>query len=379
MTPHEGEQRLRLRTALSEDVPELTELISRSARLLSRGYYTEEETESAIRHVFGVDSALVADRTYFVVESGGVIVGCGGWSRRRTLYGGDQRPVGPQELLNPVRDAARIRAFFVAPEAARQGVGRCLFDACVGAAAEAGFQWVELMATLPGVPFYAALGCDAVEHVTDTLPDGVALRFVRMRRQLSAPGENTYDRRARNGTIENRATKPRRSCGPSAKNRLPRNRTPDVWSVKEIVGHLIDSAANNHQRFVRAQHVPRFEFPGYEQNLWMRSQDYQSCSWRELVDFWVLYNRHLAHVVRRVPAAALDIPCRIGEDESVTLGFLIEDYVRHLRHPLSQIAERRPDRQVASGARSAPSGDAGENEPGHRRSGHGVRRGHIAS
>jgi len=202
VTPHEGEQRLQVRTALPHDVPELTELISRSARLLSRGYYTEEETESAIRHVFGVDSALVADRTYFVVESGGVIVGCGGWSRRRTLYGGDQRPVGPQEMLDPARDAARIRAFFVAPEAARQGVGRCLFDACVEAAAEAGFQWVELMATLPGVPFYAALGCDAVERVTDMLPDGVALRFVRMHRQLSHP--ETHDRRDRHGTYEDR-------------------------------------------------------------------------------------------------------------------------------------------------------------------------------
>ena len=342
MTPHEGEQRLRLRTALSEDVPKLTELISRSARLLSRGYYTEEETESAIHHVFGVDSALVADRTYFVVESGGGIVGCGGWSRRRTLYGGDQRPVGPQELLNPVRDAARIRAFFVAPEAARQGVGRCLFDACVGAAAEAGFRWVELMATLPGVPFYAALGCDAVEHVTDTLPDGVALRFVRMRRQLSTYGGQMLEKLALEllRSVDDAAASLRSVSEESAAAKP----TPEVWSVKEVVGHLIDSAANNHQRFVRAQHAPRFEFPGYEQNLWVRSQDYQSCPWRELVDFWVLYNRHLAHVVRRVPAPALEISCRIGEDESVTLGFLIEDYVRHLRHHLNQIAERRPDR-----------------------------------
>ena len=88
----------------------------------------------------------------------------------------------------PLGIAARIRAFFVAPEAARQGVGRRLFDACISAAAEAGFESVELMSTLPGVPFYAALGCDAVEHVTDTLPDGVALRFVRMHLQLSHPG-----------------------------------------------------------------------------------------------------------------------------------------------------------------------------------------------
>jgi len=320
----------------------LTDLITRSARQLSRGYYTEAETESAIRHVFGVDSALVADRTYFVVESDGVMVGCGGWSRRRTLYGGDQRPVGPQELLDPALDAARIRAFFVAPEAARKGVGRCLFDACLTAAAEAGFQWVELMATLPGVPFYAALGCDAVEQVTDMLPDGVALRFVRMRRQLSTHGGHMLEKLALEllSSVDEAAATLRAVSEESAAAKP----TPDVWSVKEIVGHLIDSAANNHQRFVRAQHVPRFEFPGYEQNLWVGSQDYQSCSWRELVDFWVLYNRHLAHVVRRVPVAALDISCRIGEEESVTLSFLIEDYLRHLRHHVSQIAERRPDR-----------------------------------
>ena len=119
---------------------------------------------------------------------------------------------------------------------------------------------------------------------------------------------------------------------------------PDVWSVKEIVGHLIDSAANNHQRFVRAQHVPRLEFPGYEQDVWVRSQDYQSYPWHELVDFWVLYNRHLAHVIPRVPAAALDVSCRIGEDHVATLRFLIEDYLRHLRDHLSQITERCPDR-----------------------------------
>jgi N-acetylglutamate synthase-like GNAT family acetyltransferase len=174
-----------VRTAVAADVPALNELIASSARVLSRGYYTEAETESAIRYVFGVDTALVADRTYFVVERHGAVVGCGGWSRRRTLYGGDQRPIGSQEdLLDPARDAARIRAFFVAPEAARQGVGRRLLDECVRAAAAAGFQSLELMATLPGVPFYAALGFREVEAVTDALPDGTGLKFVRMRRVI---------------------------------------------------------------------------------------------------------------------------------------------------------------------------------------------------
>ena len=174
----------RVRIATEADIAELTELITRSARVLSRGHYTDSETESAIQYVFGVDSTLVADRTYFVVEDRDAIVGCGGWSQRRTLYGGDQRPVGAPVMLDPVRDAARIRAFFVAPEAARQGVGRRLLDECVKAAAQAGYRSLELMSTLPGVPFYAALGFDAIEQVSDTLPDGVTLRFVRMRRML---------------------------------------------------------------------------------------------------------------------------------------------------------------------------------------------------
>ena len=167
------------------DVPQLEALIERSARDLSRGFYTERETESAIRYVFGVDSQLVADSTYLAVELDARLVGCGGWSRRRTLYGGDQRPVGEQELLDPLRDAARIRAFFVAPEAARRGVGRNLLDACTNAAASAGFTKLELMATLPGVPFYEALGFNRVEDVIDVLPDGVPLRFVRMSRDLN--------------------------------------------------------------------------------------------------------------------------------------------------------------------------------------------------
>ena len=170
---------------MRDDIPVLTQLIARSACSLSQGYYSQTETESAIRHVFGVDSALIADGSYFVAESRGVIVGCGGWSYRQSLYGGDQRRIGPPDLLDPRRDAARIRAFFVAPEAARQGVGRRLFDACVKAAADAGFGSLELMATLPGVPFYAALGFVVVEPVTDLLPDGITLRFIRMRRALA--------------------------------------------------------------------------------------------------------------------------------------------------------------------------------------------------
>lgn len=176
---------MQIRRATAGDVAALNGLIARSGRELSRGYYTDTEIESALRYVFGVDSALIHDGTYFVVEDAGTLLGSGGWSRRRTLYGGDQRPVGADELLDPARDAARIRAFFVAPEAARRGVGRVLLAACVDAARAAGFQSLELMATLPGVPFYRAQGFVEVEPVADTLPDGVVLRFVRMRCRLA--------------------------------------------------------------------------------------------------------------------------------------------------------------------------------------------------
>ena len=177
-----------IRTAVTADVPALNDLIRRSARQLSRGYYTEQEAESATKYVFGVDSTLIADGTYYVIEVGGVLAACGGWSRRRILYGGDQRPVGtPGAVLDPARDAARIRAFFVAPEFARRGYGRILLEHCTIAASNAGFSSLELMSTLPGVPFYGALGFDEIQAVHDVLPDGVAVSFVRMKRRINFP------------------------------------------------------------------------------------------------------------------------------------------------------------------------------------------------
>ncbi len=179
-----------VRPATPDDVPVLNVLIARSARELSRGFYDEQEIASAIKYVFGVDTTLIADRTYFVVVDGELVLGCGGWSRRRALYGGDQRPVGSvEDFLDPHCDAARIRAFFVAPEAARRGVGRQLLDACTRAAQDAGFTRLELMATLPGVPFYRTQGFVDLEAVTDTLPDGVPLRFIRMSRTLLPPDD----------------------------------------------------------------------------------------------------------------------------------------------------------------------------------------------
>ncbi len=155
---------MHIRPATPDDIPALNALIERSARDLSRGFYRDDEIASAIRYVFGVDSSLVADGTYYVISDGDSTLGCGGWSRRRALYGRDDATVGSvDELLDPARDPARIRAFFVAPEAARRGVGRALLDECVRAARDAGFTSLELMATLPGAPFYRSQGFVDVE------------------------------------------------------------------------------------------------------------------------------------------------------------------------------------------------------------------------
>jgi hypothetical protein len=114
---------------------------------------------------------------------------------------------------------------------------------------------------------------------------------------------------------------------------------PDAasWSIKEVLGHLIDSAANNHQRFVRAQQGGELTLPGYEQDLWVGTQGYQQRPWADIVGLWEAYNRHLAHVIRRIPPAALGVTCRIGNSAPVTLGFIVEDYVTHMRHHLQQI------------------------------------------
>ncbi|MGE5413554.1 MAG: GNAT family N-acetyltransferase [Syntrophomonadaceae bacterium] len=173
-----------IRLATPADVPALRELIPVSARALSRGFYTDEETESAIRHVFGPDSRLIADGTYFVAEEDGVLAGCGGWSRRRTLYGGDQTKSGDEPLLDPEKEPAKVRAFFVHPDFARRGVGSRILEACLSAARTAGFRRVELAATLPGVPFYAARGFVARERLEAPMPDGRGLPIVRMEREI---------------------------------------------------------------------------------------------------------------------------------------------------------------------------------------------------
>ncbi len=177
-----------IRRATPGDLPALHALIEASVRELSRGRYTAEQVESALRHVFGADTQLIADGTYFVITaSAGALVAAGGWSRRRTLYGGDQMKAADDPLLDPAREPARIRAFFVHPAWARRGLARRLYVHCEAEATAAGFRAMELMATLPGEPLYRALGFEAMESTEAVLPDGVRLPLVRMHRGLRAP------------------------------------------------------------------------------------------------------------------------------------------------------------------------------------------------
>lgn len=176
---------LAVRIAAPADIPALERLIAASARTLSRGYYDEAQIEAAITHVFGVDSDLVADGTYLVAEWRGELAGSGGWSRRSTLFGGDRFSGRSAGQLDPATDAARIRAFFVAGDQARRGVGRALLEACERAAMQAGFRSTTLMATLPGEPFYAAYGYRAQGMQMQDC-GGVTVPFVAMSKPLVA-------------------------------------------------------------------------------------------------------------------------------------------------------------------------------------------------
>lgn len=175
-----------IRLAAMEDVPVLQDLIAASVRELSLPYYTTKEIDSALTHVFGVDRQLIHDATYFVAQTEDQIVGCGGWSKRKTLFGGDQeRSARIDELLDPATDAARVRAFYVHPKWARKGIGRQILQACEEAASRSGFTKVELIATLPGEPLYSAHGYSIIEPFNIPLPGDVALPAFLMAKQLA--------------------------------------------------------------------------------------------------------------------------------------------------------------------------------------------------
>ena len=176
---------IQIRPARTEEIPALEQLIAASVRALSLGYYTPEQIESALVHVFGVDTQLIADGTYFVAELDGQIVGCGGWSKRKTLFGGDQAKAGEDNLLDPNIEPARIRAFFIHPDFARRGIGKQIIETCEHAAAAAGFRRLEMAATLPGEPMYRAVGYEVIEWFDLPFPNGVVLPLVRMGKDVT--------------------------------------------------------------------------------------------------------------------------------------------------------------------------------------------------
>jgi GNAT superfamily N-acetyltransferase len=177
-----------LRKAVAADIPLLQALIARSARALSADDYRPSQVEGALRGAFGVDSQLLADETYFVAEEDGALVGCGGWSFRSTLFGGDAHTARDASLLDPKTQAAKIRAFFVDPSRARRGIGSLLLDRCESEARARGFWRVELMATLPGVKLYAARGYVGIQQVKFDLGAGESIEFIPMRKVLGPPG-----------------------------------------------------------------------------------------------------------------------------------------------------------------------------------------------
>jgi N-acetylglutamate synthase-like GNAT family acetyltransferase len=207
---------IHIRNAVAADIPKLRALIDASVRGLQAEDYTPEQIEGALKTVFGVDSQLIADGTYFVAEAapetklectkshiqrtlrGGrvadpplrfgarevVAVGCGGWSKRKTLFGGDQWAARQNSLLDPRVDAAKIRSFFIHPEWPRRGIGSAILEACESAAKSAGFSRAEMGATLTGVKLFQVRGYVALEAIEIPLENGASLTVVRMTKQL---------------------------------------------------------------------------------------------------------------------------------------------------------------------------------------------------
>jgi GNAT superfamily N-acetyltransferase len=168
-----------LRLASHGDLETLRSLMDVSIRILLREVLSPEEVEASFS-VMGLDTQLIEDGTYFVVEKDGRVAGCGGWSRRATLFGGDHSAGRDAALLDPGTDAARVRAMYTHPDFARQGVGRLILNACEENAAAAGFKRAELGATMSGLPLYRACGYCEIEELRVDTPSGVRVPIVRM-------------------------------------------------------------------------------------------------------------------------------------------------------------------------------------------------------
>ena len=173
-----------IRKAILEDKPALERLIALSVLALCAPDYTAEQIEGALRGAFGVDTDLIRDGTYFVAETNKELIGCGGWSKRKTFLGGDRRTARDADVLDPRHDAAKIRAFFTHPNRARRRIAKAILTRCEDEARAHGFRALELMAALPGLRFYAALGFAGSEPVNHELTPGLVTPFVLMKKLL---------------------------------------------------------------------------------------------------------------------------------------------------------------------------------------------------
>lgn len=173
-----------LRLARESDIPTLEALIELSVNESLSRYYTPAQLKVALGPVFGVDRQLIRDGTYFVIEAHGIVLACGGWSKRRAVYGGDREREGEDLELDPRQDPARVRAFFVQPQWERHGLGRRLLEASESAIRAHGFDRVELAATLAGEGLYAKFGYTVTERYDAPMPGGLAIAVVRMGKKL---------------------------------------------------------------------------------------------------------------------------------------------------------------------------------------------------
>ncbi len=182
----------RLRLAEEQDIPALHALIEASVRGLQAGDYTPAQIQGALGTVLGLDTQLIADRTYYVAESSAQnappeLAACGGWSRRKTLFGADRGPGREPDLLDPATDAAKVRAIFVHPRFARRGLGSLILSTVEDAAREAGFRHFEMGSTLTGVPLYRLRGYVGVEPIAVPLGNGESLPIVKMVKDAREP------------------------------------------------------------------------------------------------------------------------------------------------------------------------------------------------
>jgi len=178
---------LRIVKAFGKDLPQLKDLVNKSINILQTGFLSKAQIRASAE-VMGLDTRLIKDGTYFMVwaltTQGEELAGCGGWSKRETLYGGDHSAGRNARLLDPKTEAARIRAMYTHPDWTRRGVGRLILNTCEQAARDAGFKRAEMMATLAGVPLYIACGYTKINTHTDTTSDGTKIPLVRMNKRL---------------------------------------------------------------------------------------------------------------------------------------------------------------------------------------------------